>query len=84
MTQKSNIMREIIILAIPTICEEILSTLLQYVDTAMVGHLGEEATAAVSTTTTIGWLIGGFLHSIGVALLAMMSKSVGEGNDEKL
>ena len=84
MTQKSNIMREIIILAIPTICEEILSTLLQYVDTAMVGHLGEEATAAVSTTTTIGWLIGGFLHSIGVALLAMMSKSVGEGNEEKL
>ena len=84
MTQKSNIMREIIILAIPTICEEILSTLLQYVDTAMVGHLGEEATAAVSTTTTIGWLIGGFLHSIGVALLAMMSKSVGEGNNEKL
>lgn len=84
MTQKSNILREIIILAIPTICEEILSTLLQYVDTAMVGHLGEEATAAVSTTTTIGWLIGGFLHSIGVALLAMMSKSVGEGNDEKL
>ena len=84
MNKHKNLLAELIILAIPTICEEILSTLLQYVDTAMVGHLGEEATAAVSTTTTIGWLIGGFLHSIGVALLAMMSKSVGEGNDEKL
>ncbi|MBQ9198733.1 MAG: MATE family efflux transporter [Lachnospiraceae bacterium] len=84
MYKHKNLLAELIILAIPTICEEILSTLLQYVDTAMVGHLGEEATAAVSTTTTIGWLIGGFLHSIGVALLAMMSKSVGEGNDEKL
>ena len=84
MYKHKNLLAELIILAIPTICEEILSTLLQYVDTAMVGHLGEEATAAVSTTTTIGWLIGGFLHSIGVALLAMMSKSVGEGNEEKL
>ena len=84
MYKQKNLLTELIVLAIPTICEEILSTLLQYVDTAMVGHLGEEATAAVSTTTTIGWLIGGFLHSIGIALLAMMSKSVGEGNDEKL
>ncbi|MBQ9608542.1 MAG: MATE family efflux transporter [Lachnospiraceae bacterium] len=84
MTHKSNLLRELIILSIPAICEEILSTLLQYVDTAMVGHLGEEATAAVSTTTTIGWLIGGFFHSIGIALLAMMSKSYGEGNEDKL
>ncbi|MBQ9234445.1 MAG: MATE family efflux transporter [Lachnospiraceae bacterium] len=84
MYKQKNLLTELIVLAIPTICEEILSTLLHYVDTAMVGHLGEEATAAVSTTTTIGWLIGGFLHSIGIALLAMMSKSVGEGNDEKL
>ena len=42
----------LLVLSIPTIIEEILSTLLQYVDTAMVGRLGEEATAAVSTTTT--------------------------------
>lgn len=60
MYKQKNLLTELIVLAIPTICEEILSTLLQYVDTAMVGHLGEEATAAVSTTTTIGWLIGGF------------------------
>ena len=81
---KNNLIRELIILAIPAICEEILGTLLQYVDTAMVGHLGEEATAAVSTTTTIGWLIGGFFHSIGIAMLAIMSRTVGEGNDDKL
>ncbi len=81
---KNNLLKELIILAIPAICEEILGTLLQYVDTAMVGHLGEEATAAVSTTTTIGWLIGGFFLSIGIAMLAIMSKTVGEGNDDKL
>jgi len=83
-TKQKDVSKELITLAIPTIIEQILSTLLQYVDTAMVGHLGEEATAAVSTTTTIGWLIGAFLQSIGIALLAIMSKSVGEGNHDKL
>lgn len=43
----------LITLWIPTILEEVFSTLLQYVDMAMVGHLGEKATAAVSTITKI-------------------------------
>lgn len=77
-------LKNLIMLSIPTILEEVLNTLLQYVDTAMVGHLGAEATAAVSTTTTINWLIGGFLHSIGIALLAMMSRAVGEKNHKRL
>ena len=37
--------QSLITLSIPTVLEEVLSTLLQYVDTAMVGHLGEKATA---------------------------------------
>jgi len=82
--KNKSLTRELITLAIPAICEQVLNTLLQYVDTAMVGHLGEEATAAVSTTTTIGWVIGSFLQSLGIALLATMSKSVGEGNNDKL
>jgi len=71
-----------ILLAIPTMVEQIFSTLLQYVDTAMVGRLGEQATAAVSVTTTINWLIGSLASAVGVAGLAMISKAVGE-NDHK-
>lgn len=74
----------LVTLAIPTVLEEILSTLLQYVDTAMVGHLGEKATAAVSTTTTIGWLIHSIPGAIAVAMLAMASKANGAGESEKL
>lgn len=81
---EKSIIKELIFLSVPAMTEEILNTLLQYVDTAMVGHLGENATAAVSTTTTIGWLIGGFLHSIGIALLALMSRSVGAGDDDRV
>lgn len=71
-------------LSIPTILEEILSTLLQYVDTAMVGNLGEKATAAVSTTTTIGWLIHSIPGAVAVAMLALASKANGAGDNNKL
>lgn len=74
---KKDIRHTLIVLAIPTILEEILSTLLQYVDTAMVGHLGENATAAVSVTQTISWLMHSIPGAIGIAILAMISKAVG-------
>ena len=48
----------LVTLAIPVILEEILTTLLQYVDMAMVGRLGAAATSSVSLTTTVNWLIG--------------------------
>ncbi len=83
-SNKRGIIKNLIYLSIPTVLEEIMSTLLQYVDTAMVGHLGEEATAAVSTTTTIGWLVGGAIHAIGIAILSMMSRAVGEGNHDRV
>lgn len=85
-TSDSNkdIVKQLIRLSIPTMIEEILVTVLQYVDVAMVGHLGEAATAAVSTTTTIGWLIGGVIHAFGIAILALMSRSIGEKNGERV
>lgn len=79
-----SVLVTLVTLSIPTVLEEILSTLLQYVDTAMVGRLGEKATAAVSTTTTIGWLIHSVPGAIGVAMLALASKANGEGDLKKL
>jgi len=60
--------------------EEILATLLQYVDTAMVGQLGEQATAAVSITTTVTWLINSVGGAVGTAMLALISQAVGSGD----
>lgn len=77
-----DILRTLIALSIPTLLEEMLRTLLQYVDTAMVGRLGEQATAAVSVTTTITWLVNSISFAAGVAVLAMISKAVGGGDEE--
>lgn len=80
----NNVLKTLIMLSIPTILEEVLSTLLQYVDTAMVGQLGEKATASVSTTTTIGWLTYAIPAAVAVAMLALASKANGAKDYEKL
>lgn len=79
---KRNIFYSLITLSIPTVLEEILTTLLQYVDTAMVGHLGEKATAAVSVTTTITWIVNSIPHAFAIASLALISKSVGSKDND--
>lgn len=71
-------------LSIPTMAEEILTTLLQYVDTAMVGRLGEQATASVSVTTTITWLVNSTLLAVGTVILATISQAVGAGDRKRL
>ena len=81
---RKSVLRTLITLSIPTITEEILSTLLQYVDTAMVGQLGEKATASVSATTTVSWLIHSIPGGIAVAILALASRANGEGNFKRL
>lgn len=81
---RQNVLRTLITLSIPTIIEEVLSTLLQYVDTAMVGHLGEDATSAVSVTTTISWLAHSIPGAIGVAALALISKAYGSGDTKQI
>jgi Na+-driven multidrug efflux pump len=78
-----DLLRKMIMLAIPTMVEQILSTLLQYVDTAMVGRLGEQATASVSVTTTIGWLVGSMAYAVGTAVLALVSRAYGANDRQK-
>lgn len=80
---KRKIFKNLIYLAIPAMIEEILNTLLLYVDTAMVGHLGEKATAAVSCTTTVTWLVNCIPYAISAAFLALIAKECGASNTEK-
>ena len=51
------------VLARPAVVEQIMITLVQYVDTAMVGSLGSAATAAVGLTASTTWLFNGFLNA---------------------
>ncbi len=64
-------------LAWPTMLEQLLGTAVQYVDLAMVGSLGTDATAAVGSTATVNWLIGSTVSALGVGFLAYIAKAIG-------
>lgn len=72
----------ILTLAWPTMLEELMQTAVQYIDTAMVGAIGTQATAAVGATSTVNWLIGSTVAAIGVGFLSFVSQGLRGGGYE--
>ena len=70
-------------LAWPTMLEELMQTAVQYIDTAMVGRLGTDATAAVGSTTTVNWLIGTTIYAFAIGFLAFISQNLGAGDAQR-
>lgn len=69
-------------LAWPTMLEQLMQTAVQYIDTAMVGSLGTQATAAVGSTTTVNWLVNSTISALGVGFLSFIARAYG-ANDKK-
>ena len=67
-------------LAWPTMLEQLLQTAVQYIDTAMVGTLGTQATAAVGATSTVNWLISSTISALAIGFLSFVSQSCGAGD----
>ena len=60
LTPSRGIISAIFTLAWPTILEQLLQTVVQYADSAMVGQLGATASAAVGITASPMWLVSSF------------------------
>lgn len=71
-------------LAWPTMLEELLQTAVQYIDTAMVGTLGTQATAAVGATSTVNWLVISTISALGIGFLSYISQACGAGDVRKV
>ena len=69
-------------LAWPTMLEQLMQTAVQYIDTAMVGSLGTQATAAVGSTGTVNWLVGSTISAMGVGFLSYISRARGADEPE--
>ena len=79
---KQNTFFNIWTLAWPTMLEQLMQTAVQYIDTAMVGSLGTDATAAVGSTTTINWLVNSTISALSVGFLTYIARAHG-ANDKK-
>ena len=70
-------------LAWPTMLEQLMQTAVQYIDTAMVGSLGTQATAAVGSTTTVNWLISTSISALGVGFLSYIAQAYGANEKDR-
>ena len=80
---KWGLLPTVISLALPTMLEQLMHTAVQYVDTAMVGSLGTQASAAVGSTSTVGWLVGSSLSALGVGFLSYIARAMGANDPER-
>ena len=78
-----SMLHAVFTLAWPTMLEQLTQTAVQYIDTAMVGSLGTEATASVGATGTVNWMIGSIVSAVGVGFLAFISRQFGAGKPER-
>ena len=81
--KKRGMLFMILSLAWPTMLEQLMQTAVQYIDTAMVGSLGTQATAAVGATTTVNWLLGSSIAALGVGFLSFIAQALGAGEKER-
>lgn len=64
-------------LSIPSILEQIVVTAMEYIDAAMVGHIGAEATAAIGIVSSSTWLLHGILVGLYNAFSIQIAQYLG-------
>ena len=70
-------LRLIVELSIPSILAQISATVMFFIDYAMVGHLGEQATAAVGLVETTTWLMFGLGSAVNMGFSVQVAHFIG-------
>lgn len=69
-------------LSIPGVMAQISSIIMQYIDAAMVGALGADASAAIGLVASSTWVLGSLSHALSIGFTVQVAHAVGAG--EKL
>lgn len=70
-------------LSIPGAIAQISSILMQYIDAAMVGNLGENPSAAIGLVASSTWVLGSLVHASSIGYTVQVAHAVGAGNQQK-
>lgn len=70
-------------LSIPAILAEITAIAMQYIDAAMVGSLGTNASAAIGLVSSTTWLMGGFCSALAAGFSVQVAHLVGAGREDR-
>lgn len=80
--ESRSVPKTILLLAWPVFIEQILTTLVSFADTAMVGQLGAWATASVTISNSPIFLINGVITALGTGITAMSARATGQNDPE--
>ncbi len=70
-------------LSVPAILAQVTSILMQYIDAAMVGGLGAQASASIGVVSTSTWLLGSMCTSLSVGFAVQTAHQIGAGDERR-
>ncbi|HIR47876.1 MAG TPA: MATE family efflux transporter [Candidatus Caccousia avicola] len=73
----------VLALSWPAIVQQLMLTLVQYIDTVMVGSLGPNATASVGVVSSSVWLFNGLLGAAAIGFAVQVAQHIGAGETEQ-
>ncbi len=79
---RSEKLRLIVQLSVPSILAQISATVMFFIDAAMVGHLGEKATASIGLVETTTWLMGGLGTAANMGFSVQVAHFIGANDFE--
>ncbi|MBO5253022.1 MAG: MATE family efflux transporter [Clostridia bacterium] len=68
-------------LSLPAILTQITTIAMQYIDSAMVGNLGANASAAIGLVSTSTWLLSGMIYAVSAGFSVQVAHEIGAEND---
>jgi len=77
---EAHLTRSVIKLAWPVVVQQVSFSMVQLVDVALVGHLGEDALAGVRLAGQLFWFSQTGMVAIGVGSTAIIARNVGAGD----
>ena len=80
--KRSEKLRLIVSLSIPSILAQISATVMFFIDASMVGHLGAKASASIGLVETTGWLMGGLSMAANMGFSVQVAHHIGANNFE--
>lgn len=74
---RGQLLAMVVRLSLPVVIAELCSTAMQYIDAAMVGSLGEVATASIGIVESTTWLVGGLCTAAATGFSVQVAQLVG-------
>lgn len=76
-------LRLTVILSVPSIIAQLSAVVMEYIDAAMVGSLGAEASASIGLVATTTWLFWGLVSSTSTGFAVQVAHCVGAGHNDE-